>query len=107
MAEGVDAADQAVVATYQAGPCPAAIDAELARCVGELEEQTTILRSARALLVSGESIVDEWQASGEEPHDWSDWLRESLRILDELTATLISNGTQIPNETLAARRAVR
>jgi hypothetical protein len=85
-ADGVRAADDAIVGAYHAGPCPTEQDpVELQDCVDQLDQQTAIIRAAADLVRQGEALLDAWESEG--AGAWPRWVEAmaaSLRALAEL-----------------------
>lgn len=97
-AEGVVAADSAVVEAYRASGCGETEDVEeLRRCVAQLDEAAEALGLARASVLVGETLVDAWEQGGTEPADWQDWLDEAGQLAARITA-LVDRVADVPED---------
>ena len=98
-AEGVAAADTALVDAYEASDCEGQTDpARLRECVARLEEQTKAVRIAADSVRVGASVVDGWEQAGTAPAEWRDWLVVVGQGLARLTALVEAAGVPVPAE---------
>jgi hypothetical protein len=106
-AHGLVAADQAVVAAYEASPCESTQDPdELETCLSSLRSAVRGLQTTRAVIEQGESIVDLWAHGGTEPGAWEGWLESGAQALARLISVLDAATVPIPDPLREAAAAL-